>query len=53
MYLGQIGLGILKLLLCEFVIWSLIDLFNTGSRTAEKNKMIAMEIAQRVRMTVQ
>lgn len=53
MYLGQIGLGILKLLLCEFVIWPLIDLFNTGSRTAEKNKMIAMEIAQRVRMTVQ
>ena len=53
MYLGQIGLGLLKILLLELFIWTIIDLFTTGSRTAEKNKMIALEIAQRVRMTVQ
>lgn len=53
MYLGQIGLGLLKILLAELLIWTIVDLFTTGSRTAEKNKMIALEVAQRVRVMVQ
>ena len=53
MYLGQIGLGLLKIILVEIFIWWLIDLFTVGSRTAAKNKEIGLEIAQVVRATVQ
>ena len=53
MYLGQVGLGLLKLLLAETLVWTLIDLFNTRERTSQKNMMIAQEIALLVRNMVQ
>lgn len=46
-YLGQIGLGILKILTTGGLgIWWLIDLFTAMERTDEYNRKLALEISQ-------
>ena len=46
-YLGQIGLGILKILTTGGLgIWWFIDLFTAMGRTDEYNRKLALEISQ-------
>lgn len=50
-YLGQIGLGILKLLTGGGLgIWWFIDLFTAMGRTDEYNRKLALEISQSIKL---
>lgn len=51
MYLGEIGIGVLKILtLGGLGFWSLIDLFTAFRRADDYNNKLAMEIAQTIKL---
>lgn len=51
MYLGEIGIGVLKILTFSGLgVWGFIDLFTTFGRTDGYNSRLAMEIAQIIKL---
>ena len=48
-YLGQIGLGIVKILTIWIFVWWLIDLFTAAERADDFNRAKAHEIANSLR----
>ena len=51
MYLGEIGIGVLKILSFSGLgVWGFIDLFTAFGRTDGYNSRLAMEIAQIIKL---
>jgi len=52
-YLGDVGLGVVKLVTCGgFLVWALVDLFLVMGRADEINRNLAQQIAAQIKTQV-